>query len=224
MVKRDNTLFFLKPDATIRPYVGARIMKEILDSGFVPVAFQELDLERDFLINHHYAVHKGKFFFDWLIRYVSLHPAVALIIEGNDIIPELRRILGPTFPEKAALEAPNSMRARYGIFGGVNGCHASDSENAAASEIASWHSRGYLKPAGNATQLAQSYIEEHIDSPYIDSIRYRELSQMLASNPVTKPLVHEKFRELLTEETRKNGSRLIEAFADSLVMNSLLGR
>jgi len=224
MTEQNRTLFFLKTDATIRPYVGARILKEILDASFEPLAFQELKLSVDFLSNYHYAIHKGRFFFQWLLDYVSLFPTVALILQGSDTILELRRILGPTFPEKAAIDAPNSLRARYGIFGGVNGCHASDSETTAASEILTWQTHGYLRSSADATHRAESYVDDNLDLPYVDSMRYRELSNAIVGNPDEKADVRNKFLSLLKQEVHKANSQVVHQFAESLVANSLLGR
>jgi len=225
MAKGERTLFFLKPDATIRPYVGARILKQILDSPFNPLAFQRVALSKQFLTDFHYSIHKGKFFFDWLVDYISVYPVVAVILQGDDVIEQLRRILGPTFPENAATEAPNSMRARYGIFGGVNGCHASDSLETAAREIVNWQANGFLREDSNAKKRTEEYVSQHLDSPYVDSLRYRELSQSLVKDSSAKSSVRGSFVGLLKREAAEDADRsTLEKLADSMVVNCMLGR
>lgn len=218
------TLFFLKPDAVIRPYVGARILKEILNHSFLPDSFQRIKLSRSFLADIHYAAHMGKFFFEWLVDYVSFSPIVAIIFRGESVAEELRHLLGPTFPEVAAKEDASSLRARYGIYGGVNASHASDSELAANSEIANWKSRGYLKHDSRALNKVESYVEKYIDFPFVDSVRYRELCQILKANPREERPIRKRFLNLLSSEIRDNSIEIVERFADLLVKNCLMYR
>ncbi len=119
-----ETLVFLKPDAVVRRYVGARTLKIFLDNGIEFKAFRIFKPTKSFFANEHYGIHKGRFFYTWLIEYVTSGPIAAAIATGDNVIETVRTLLGATVPEDAL---PGTIRGRYGIFGGINVVHASDS-------------------------------------------------------------------------------------------------
>ena len=51
---------------------------------------------------------------------------------GEEVIPELRKLVGPTDAEVAKEEEPETLRALYGTSKLVNGVHAADSKDQAA--------------------------------------------------------------------------------------------
>mgnify|MGYP001473650411 len=55
-----------------------------------------------------------------------------MILEGNNVIMENRRIMGATDPKNAE---PNTIRKLYGISIDKNSVHGSDSEETAKKEI-----------------------------------------------------------------------------------------
>ncbi len=230
-------VFFLKPDAVIRRYVGARTFKTLLErvEGLEFLTFIKLTPEKDFLANQHYVEHKGKFFFNWLVNFTTVAPIYFTIIRtSSDKIEEIRKILGPTLVQKAVIEAPGTIRGRYGIYGGVNVAHASDSKNSAIRESGVWEEylrrifgdKIYDKSPIEVRKEIEGYIEQYIDYPIIDNIRYIELSKELESDPSRKEEIREKFINLLLKETSEDlihdQNKPVEKLAEMLVRNALL--
>eukprot|EP01024_Parvocaulis_polyphysoides_P041193 TRINITY_DN37783_c0_g1_i2.p1 TRINITY_DN37783_c0_g1~~TRINITY_DN37783_c0_g1_i2.p1 ORF type:complete len:181 (-),score=23.53 TRINITY_DN37783_c0_g1_i2:119-661(-) len=82
-----------------------------------------------------YEEHKGKSFFNRLVKFMSSGPVIVMLLERNNAVVEWRKFIGPTDPEKAKEKAANSLRARYGEDKTRNGFHGSDSVDAAMKEI-----------------------------------------------------------------------------------------
>jgi len=234
---RVKLVFFLKPDAVIRRYVGARTLKTLLDEidGLKFLTFMKLNPSKDFLAQQHYGEHQGKFFFDWLVDYTAVGPIYLIMIEAAPKkVAEIREVLGPTLVQKAAKEAPGTIRGRYGIYGGVNVAHASDSVESAKRESMIWEN--YLRETMGTDIYAVSpeevlnkiieYIEENLDYPIIDNKRYLELSEELSQHPEKRDEIKEKFIKLLSKETTKEflegTPSLVVKFAEILVRNALL--
>jgi nucleoside-diphosphate kinase len=87
------------------------------------------------LAERHYAVHKGKPFYDGLIRYITSSPVVAMVWEGKRAIEVVRRTVGSTNPADAD---PGTIRADYAVEIGRNLVHASDGAETADYEIPLW--------------------------------------------------------------------------------------
>lgn len=236
-MNRVKMVFFLKPDAVIRRYVGARTLKTLLENieGIEFLNFIKLQPDREFLANQHYVEHKGKFFFDWLVSFTTVSPIYFMIISTPvEKIEEIRRILGPTLVQKAIVEAPGSIRGKYGIYGGVNVAHASDSKESAVRESKVWedylktlYGEGiYSKTPEEVKRDIENYIEEFIDYPIIDNTRYIELSRGLEEGRASEGYVKQKFIELLSKETSEDfindKNKSIEKLAEILVRNALL--
>ena len=75
-----QTLVIVKPDGVQRALVG-RILARFEERGMKIVALKLLQVDRD-LAEKHYAVHKGKFFYEGLVSYITSSPVVAMILEG----------------------------------------------------------------------------------------------------------------------------------------------
>ncbi|MHA1616971.1 MAG: nucleoside-diphosphate kinase [Candidatus Njordarchaeales archaeon] len=228
-------VFFLKPDAVIRRYVGARTLKALIEKvgGLKFLSFEEIIVDKEFLAEQHYMEHKGKFFFDWLVEYTSFAPIRFILIEATPKkIEQIRKLLGPTLVQKAFKEAPASIRGKFGIYGGVNVAHASDSLESAKRESTIWErylmEKGIqLRDPDIVQRAVEEYIETYIDYPVIDNERYIELSEFLANNPDKVEEVKNHFISLLkkeTDETTRSNKILVEKFAELLVRNVLLKR
>ena len=82
--------------------------------------------------SRHYAVHEGKPFYEGLVQYIRSSPVVAMVLEGPDVITQVRSIVGATRPNEAA---PGTIRGDFGLDISNNLVHASDSNENAAFEI-----------------------------------------------------------------------------------------
>jgi nucleoside-diphosphate kinase len=100
-----------------------------------------LKVERG-MAEKHYAVHKGKFFFDDLVKLITASPVVAAVLEGPHAIAAVRAMVGATRPHEAA---PGTIRGDYALVGLRNLIHASDAAETAASEIALWFPDGAIE-------------------------------------------------------------------------------
>jgi len=74
-----------------------------------------------------YAEHKGKAFYEDLVKMMTSDVIIALELVADDAVNKWRKLIGPTNSEKARAEAPNSLRALYGKDGSQNAVHGSDS-------------------------------------------------------------------------------------------------
>ena len=123
----------IKPDAVQRGLIG-EITRRLENRGLKIVAarFQSVPVE---LAEEHYAVHKGKPFYEGLISYITSSPVMAMIWEGPDAISAVRQTMGATKPTEAA---PGSIRHDFGLEVGRNLTHASDGLETATTEIQLW--------------------------------------------------------------------------------------
>ncbi len=83
----------------------------------------------------HYAVHRGKPFFDSVVAFISSGPVVAMVWEGPDAVNLARKLMGATKPADAA---PGTIRGDYAGTIEQNLIHGSDSVETALAEIAIW--------------------------------------------------------------------------------------
>lgn len=216
----NETLIFLKPDAVIRRYVGARTLQILLDDGIEFKAFQIFQPSKSFIANDHYGIHEGRFFYNWLIGYVTCGPIAAAIVTGNNVIEKVRKLLGATVPEDAL---PDTIRGRYGIFGGINVVHASDSIETANNEINLW--KPLLKEKGfkNVDIKLNDYIDKYINWPMIDSLHYRDLSKKVETGSLNENEASRIFTNLISKETDIE-EKIINSFSEVMVENCKLGR
>lgn len=132
-----QTLVIVKPDGVQRGLVG-KILARFEERGFKIGALKMMQVSRA-LAEQHYAVHKGKFFYEGLVSYIGSSPVVVMVLEGHEAISAVRLMVGATRPWEAAA---GTIRGDYAMMGLRNLIHASDAPETAASEIALW-----FKPA-----------------------------------------------------------------------------
>ncbi len=87
------------------------------------------------LAEQHYAVHKGKAFYEGLVQYIISAPVVVMAWEGHKAIEAVRQTVGATNPTAAA---PGTIRADFAVEIGRNLIHASDGPETAAFELGLW--------------------------------------------------------------------------------------
>ena len=126
----ERTLLILKPDAVQRGLIG-RILARFEAKGLRLVALKMVRLDRA-AAERLYAPHKGKDFFEPLVRFVTSGPSVLVCLEGKGAVDVVRKMLGATFGPDAE---PGTVRGDFGVSNRFNLAHASDSPETAAKEI-----------------------------------------------------------------------------------------
>ncbi len=129
----ERTLVLVKPDGVQRLLVG-RIVARFEERGLRIVGMKLVRVDREFA-ERHYAVHRGKPFFEGLVAFITSGPLVALALEAPNAISMVRAMVGATRPNEAA---PGTIRGDFGIETGQNLIHASDGPETAAEELALW--------------------------------------------------------------------------------------
>jgi nucleoside diphosphate kinase len=192
-----DALLIFKPDAAYRlaPRAGLwswlateRNWKvESLDWFQPPVA----------LIESHYDFLQGRPFFPWLVDFMTALPLiVGRVTASADALKQMRYDLGET---RIAQSRPNSLRERFGIFGGLNCLHLSDAAETGAAEVERW---------SKVVQLKQVKVELETTSSMPDhTYRLRSLATQVAAG-IHVELASQVFREQLAEETELRGPKL----------------
>ncbi|MDY7079411.1 MAG: nucleoside-diphosphate kinase [Chloroflexota bacterium] len=126
----ERTLVIVKPDAVQRGLVG-KIITRFERRGLRIAALKLMQINKS-LAQRHYAIHKGKPFYEPLIRYITSSPVVVMVLEGNDVIETVRHTMGATNPTEAT---PGTIRADFGLEIGRNLVHGSDGPETAAFEV-----------------------------------------------------------------------------------------
>jgi nucleoside-diphosphate kinase len=126
----EQTLVIIKPDGVQRGLVGP-ILSRLERRGLRLAAMKLIQISPE-LAARHYAVHKGKPFYEGLIEFITSGPVVVAVIEGRNAIDIVRRTMGATNPAEAT---PGTIRADFGLEIGRNLVHGSDGPDTAAYEI-----------------------------------------------------------------------------------------
>jgi nucleoside-diphosphate kinase len=134
-----RTLVILKPDAVQRGIAG-EILARFERRGLRIAALRLLRVERS-MAEKHYEVHRGKFFYEDLVKMISASPVIAFVLEGPDAIAVVRAMVGATRPHEAA---PGTIRGDYALVGLRNLVHASDAPETAETEIGLWFPDGVV--------------------------------------------------------------------------------
>ncbi len=192
-----DALLVFKPDAAYRLAARAGLWSwlaternwkiESLDWFQPPVA----------LIESHYDFLQGRPFFPWLVDFMTALPLiVGRVTASGDALKQMRYDLGET---RIAQSRPNSLRERFGIFGGLNCLHLSDAPETGAAEVEKW---------SNVVQLKQIKVELETTASRPDhTYRLRSLATQVASGFHVE-LASQVFREQLAEETELEGRQL----------------
>ncbi len=128
-----RTLVLVKPDGVQRGLIGQVIMR-LENRGLRLVAAKFMRVSRE-LAETHYAIHKGKPFYNGLIDYITSAPVMAMVWEGPEAVAAVRQTMGSTRPREAA---PGTIRHDFALDVGRNLTHASDSPENGEAEIALW--------------------------------------------------------------------------------------
>lgn len=139
----ERTFVLIKPDGVKRALTGA-IIARFEHAGLTLTGMKLVSVDKE-RAEKHYESHKGKAFFEPLVRLLTSGPVLVMAIEGAHAISVVRKIVGATEPREAA---PGSIRGDYchmsyarskerlGVI--PNLIHASDSPESAEWELDLW--------------------------------------------------------------------------------------
>ena len=126
----ERSFVMIKPDAVLRRLMG-KILTRVEERGLKVTACKLMKISED-LAREHYGEHKEKPFFDDLVSYITSAPVLAMVIEGDECISLIRKMVGATNPKDADI---GTIRGDYALQTGRNIIHASDSLKSAKREI-----------------------------------------------------------------------------------------
>jgi nucleoside-diphosphate kinase len=126
----ERTLSIVKPDAVSAGQAG-EILAMIEKAGFRILAMRMLRLRKE-QAEEFYSVHKGKPFYESLVRFMTEGPVIVMALERKDAIAKLREVMGATDPAKAA---EGTIRKRFGANIERNCIHGSDAPETAQFEL-----------------------------------------------------------------------------------------
>lgn len=128
-----RTFSIIKPDA-VRNNSTAAILSEIDKAGFSIVAIKKESITKR-EAEGFYAVHREKPFFSSLTDFMSSGPLILMVLEKDNAIADLRKLMGATNPANAD---PGTIRKKFATSLQENAIHGSDGEDTAAFEIGYW--------------------------------------------------------------------------------------
>jgi nucleoside-diphosphate kinase len=128
-----QTLILLKQDAVQLRLVG-EITGRFERKGLRLAGLKLVRAPKE-LAEKHYAVHKGKPFYDSLLSFLTSGPTVAMVWEGREAVTVCRNLMGLTDGAKAP---PGTVRGDLAISVQNNLVHGSDSPENAKLEIDLW--------------------------------------------------------------------------------------
>ena len=128
-----RTFSIIKPDAVKKGYAAA-ILAEISKAGFKLVAIKKIVLTKEQAEGFYY-VHAERGFFGELTDFMSSGTIYPMVLEKDNAILDLRKLMGATDPAKAE---EGTIRKQFAGSIQENAIHGSDAEDTAAFEIGYW--------------------------------------------------------------------------------------
>jgi nucleoside-diphosphate kinase len=128
-----RTFSIIKPDAVRKGYTGA-VLAEIEKAGFQIVAVKKMSISKEQAKGFYY-VHSARPFFESLTTFMSGGPIVLLVLEKDNAIADLRKLMGATNPANAD---EGTIRKKFAGSIEENAIHGSDAEDTASFEIGYW--------------------------------------------------------------------------------------
>ncbi|XP_041374395.1 thioredoxin domain-containing protein 3 homolog isoform X16 [Gigantopelta aegis] len=128
----EQTVAIIKPDA-----IGTKdeIVSKIHEAGFRIAARKETQITRD-IAEEFYSEHKDKDYYEDLVEHMVSGPTLFMVLSREDAVKGWRETIGPTDPEVAKTEAPDTLRAHFGenilknaVHGSSNPEHVKQSIN-----------------------------------------------------------------------------------------------
>ena len=125
-----KTFFMIKPDGVQRNLVG-EIISRVEAKGFSITKIKMMTISKD-LAEKHYEEHKDKPFFSDLVSFIISGPGVAMQVEGENVVVQIRNLMGATNPSEST---PGSIRGDLATELDKNVVHGSDSDESAEREL-----------------------------------------------------------------------------------------
>lgn len=137
----ERTLSIIKPDAVAKNAIGD-IYARLEAAGLRIIAAKMVHLERA-QAEEFYAVHKGRPFYDDLVKFMTSGPIMVQLLEGENAIARNRDVMGATDPQQAA---SGTIRADFARTIEENAVHGSDGPDTAKTEIEFFFNEGEICP------------------------------------------------------------------------------
>ena len=126
-----KTFVIFKPDCMAQRHVG-NVLARFEAAGFDVIGCKMTRLTPA-LLREHYAHVASKPFYPEIEQFMSSRPVIMLALQGDNIVQQVRDLLGPTDSRKAA---KGTIRGDFGTEMMKNVVHASDSVENAQAELA----------------------------------------------------------------------------------------
>lgn len=126
----ERTLVIIKPDC-IQRHLAGEVIGRFEKKGLKLVGAKFIQVSEE-IARQLYSVHRGKPFFDGLVKFLSSGPVLLMVWEAEGVIDIVRKMMGTTFGCDA--EA-GTIRGDFGCSKGYNLVHGSDSAETAEREI-----------------------------------------------------------------------------------------
>lgn len=191
-----DALLIFKPDTSYRLKPRAEIWRFLRERSDIEVRGLKWFHPPAELIESHYDFLKHRPFFPWLVEFMTVLPVVVGTIRAEPpSLDKLRFDLGETRIQQSR---PGSIRERFGIYGGINCLHLSDSPESAQKETSTW-SR-YLALEGVEPLAETADAPDH-------TYRLRSLATQVAGG-IHVDLAKQEIVRLLGDETGLSGEKL----------------
>lgn len=132
----ERTLSIIKPDAVSRGLIG-EVVKQLENEKIRIIAMKMVRLTKE-AAKGFYAVHQERPFFESLTDFMSSGPAVAMVLEGENVIARYRKLMGATNYKEAE---EGTIRRNFATDVEKNVVHGSDSPETADFEIGYFFNR-----------------------------------------------------------------------------------
>jgi|SRR5210317_1833172 nucleoside-diphosphate kinase len=125
-----KTFFMIKPDGVKRNLIG-EVISRVEKKGFKITKIKMMMISKS-LAAEHYGEHNDKPFFNDLVEFITSGPVVAMQVEGENVVAQIRNLMGATNPSDAT---PGSIRGDLATELDQNVVHGSDSDTSAEREL-----------------------------------------------------------------------------------------
>jgi len=157
---RERTLVVLKPDAVVRGLAG-RIIQRFEDAALKIIGVKMREIDADFARKHYFDLEErlGAAVYNATATFMQRGPVLAFVLEGEDAVATVRKIVGTTYPNEAQ---PGSIRGDFAHQSKAaaaatgraiaNLVHASGNTDEAKYEVSLWFDESELSDYKNVAE------------------------------------------------------------------------